>query len=219
MLSNEERNHIRAEEIFRAEIRESIAQQPRTTWKRFLKFLNTGVGLWLLSTVALGSITTIYSSWKTEDANSRQVRNRKGRLTIEIDYRISRFRESIEHMQANPTTTSRYITDTISNLETPDLSGQKPFRWAVFDEYKTQSLGALLIELASLSTGRERDRAIEQIHALEKLQTINSDFAHIPGGVLPDPKAFTLILDVVNSAFPKQPWFDPRLIPSGGRPN
>src|ERR1700730_14815893 len=129
MLSNEERNHIRAEEIFRAEIRESIAQQPRTTWKRFLKFLNTGVGLWLLSTVALGSITTIYSSWKTEDANSRQVRNRKGRLTIEIDYRISRFRESIEHMQANPTTTSRYITDTMSNLETPDLSGQKPFRW------------------------------------------------------------------------------------------
>jgi hypothetical protein len=48
MLSNEEKNRIRAEEVFREEVRRELASKKGG---RVLTFLNSALGIWLLSTM------------------------------------------------------------------------------------------------------------------------------------------------------------------------
>lgn len=52
-LTEEEKERIRHEEIFRAEIRESIENDSPSPKKKTWKFLNSPFGVWLLSSNAV----------------------------------------------------------------------------------------------------------------------------------------------------------------------
>jgi hypothetical protein len=68
MLSDDDKNRIRQEEFYRQEVQQALEReksQPKSGWGKFVAFLNTGVGLWLLSSVALGFITWSYTKWDT----------------------------------------------------------------------------------------------------------------------------------------------------------
>ena len=63
-LSQEDRNRIQAEELFRAEVQRALAtdQAGPTRGQRVIRFLNTGLGVWLLSTVVVGGASFGYAT-------------------------------------------------------------------------------------------------------------------------------------------------------------
>src|SRR6266849_5483102 len=59
MLTSDDRERIRAEEIFRSEVREQLASDPGDGKQGgpLWRFFNSPLGLWVLSSVALGAIS------------------------------------------------------------------------------------------------------------------------------------------------------------------
>jgi hypothetical protein len=58
MLGEDQQHRIRLEEVFRSEVRTQVEAhtRQRSHRARVVAFLNTGFGLWLLSTLAVGGI-------------------------------------------------------------------------------------------------------------------------------------------------------------------
>ena len=70
MLTNEDRERIRSEEMYREEVRQELRNRtarPPTKTRQIIQdiwnILNSQVGGWLLSTVLLGSVAWVYSEW------------------------------------------------------------------------------------------------------------------------------------------------------------
>jgi hypothetical protein len=64
VLSEEDRQRIQQEEIFRQEIRRDLERARATSQSlghRITRFLNTGLGLWFLTTVAVGLVSFSYT--------------------------------------------------------------------------------------------------------------------------------------------------------------
>lgn len=91
MLAEEDRARIRAEEIFRLEVRRELeASQPRPSRRQRLgSWVNSSFGLWVLSSVVLTGLTTAYTYYQSRRAE--QVRNAETerRLDTEISGRMS----------------------------------------------------------------------------------------------------------------------------------
>lgn len=82
---------IREEEIFRQEVRRALEKQPanRSFLGRVYAFFNTGLGLFLLSTVAVGGITQLFT-WSQERIAAAERREQLAReLDAEIGARVS----------------------------------------------------------------------------------------------------------------------------------
>jgi hypothetical protein len=80
MLSNKEKERIKEEEIFRAKVQKGLA----VPQNKLIKFLNSSLGIWLLSTLVLGFYGWAYSSYQTSQQNEEIVR----KLDIEIEARL-----------------------------------------------------------------------------------------------------------------------------------
>ena len=85
-LSPEEKDRIEAEEIVRQEVIKR-ADAPKTLSDKLLKFLNSGLGLWLLSAVFVSGFSTIYSM--VRDAHVAETRQLEAsrKLTLEVSHR------------------------------------------------------------------------------------------------------------------------------------
>src|SRR5271169_6432915 len=86
-LSEEERERIRAEEIFRDEVRKSLTPK-RTFWGRLYQFFNSSLGVFVLSGVFLTGISSLYvqSSEQRRETSARRENTRK--LLVEIPFRL-----------------------------------------------------------------------------------------------------------------------------------
>jgi len=84
-LTEDQKQAIRAEEIFREQVREELANQHRDHHNRVWTFLNSAFGLWLLSSVFLAVITwawtTILEKRTTEKKNAATL----VQLRVELD--------------------------------------------------------------------------------------------------------------------------------------
>jgi hypothetical protein len=90
-LSEDDRARIRAEEIFRSEVRSQLesGSQP-SRGARLLKFLNQSFILWLLSTVVVGLISWQYTRWEERQSQQRQTQTEIRNLDLEIHGRLRR---------------------------------------------------------------------------------------------------------------------------------
>ena len=74
MLNDEDKEKVRAEEIFRYEIRREIESKATNKW---IAFFNTAFGIWLLSTVVVGLVSVSYKTWQenlqSQKANQRNI--------------------------------------------------------------------------------------------------------------------------------------------------
>jgi hypothetical protein len=86
-LSDEDRGRLRAEEIFRAEVQRSLCA-PKSQLQRLLAFLNSSLGLWILSALFITGLSTTYSAWSAKQAERRRSEDAIRRLDIEIAHRI-----------------------------------------------------------------------------------------------------------------------------------
>lgn len=84
MLNDLEKEKIKAEEIYRLEVRSKIPNQKASIWK----FINSPFGLWFLSTIAVGFITWGYSILQSKYEQNRIINERVRRLDIEIFERV-----------------------------------------------------------------------------------------------------------------------------------
>ncbi len=91
-LSEDDRARLRAEEVFRHEVRSELEHSRKQPGRveRLLKFLNQPVILWLLSSVVVGLITWQYTRWEERQAQQRQVQAEVRNLDLEIHGRLRR---------------------------------------------------------------------------------------------------------------------------------
>jgi hypothetical protein len=63
MISEEDKRRITEEEVFRLEVRKSLAQEkpPQGTYGVLWTFLNSSLGLWVLSTIVIGCFGWAYT--------------------------------------------------------------------------------------------------------------------------------------------------------------
>ena len=106
MLTDDEKVKIRAEEIYRDELRAQLNKSQEVNAKsRFWTLINSSIFLWLLSTVAVGGITLAWNAaannrlkaqkkLEVEEAKRLQI----NKLNLEIEGRLSQFLVDVESM-------------------------------------------------------------------------------------------------------------------------
>lgn len=157
MLSEDEKARIRLEEVFREELREELKTAKAKTWrKQALAFFNSALGIWLLSSVALGFVTWTYSRWTETLTKERENREAVEKLEIEIAARIKRFCSL-----ATPSTFSDISRDSnetyfIALISLDNPSAQDKLSLGVFPEFAHRGLRSLLWELQTRVPVSER---------------------------------------------------------------
>jgi hypothetical protein len=198
MLTEDERNRIRAEEIFRRSLEKEFIP-PVTLRSRVWQFLNSGVGLWLLATVAVGGITTYYSrnletkatrrkEARSDDVIIRQQKLRVQKVDLEIEGRLSQYLNSLRDSDR----AKRAASETLSNGNSVDWKSQAQNWYAlkgapsaqqvklytsIFPEFRDQSLVGLLVDLSARVSSTERE-PIQSVlaHVISDLNMKPSDF-------------------------------------------
>ncbi len=110
MLSEEEKAKIKAEEIYRSELRNEIAtakvEAPKS---RVWALVNSAFFLWFLSTIFVGGITLIWTNYQNRVTDARVKSQREiealvarttqiDKLNLEIEGRLSQFIVDVEHL-------------------------------------------------------------------------------------------------------------------------
>ena len=87
---------IKSEEIFRHEIQQQLAsaQSTGSLAKRAYSFLNTPLGLWFLSSIALALLVNFYATLMSHLDGLRQKRDNVEWLDLEINHHL----EQLKHL-------------------------------------------------------------------------------------------------------------------------
>jgi hypothetical protein len=129
-LNEERRAEIRAEEIYRAEVRAQLDNTKKTKGKRLVEFLNSPLGIYLLSSILLSGITYLYTQHKTSEERKNARNTELSRLRDEIAFRERQVDEAFANVastvpSAQPS--SAHDADEISNtayrIECEEISG------------------------------------------------------------------------------------------------
>jgi hypothetical protein len=103
MLSEDERNRICAEEEVRWKTNRKLSDQfDKSPGHSVWFFLNSDLGLWLLSTLAVGGLTALYTHIHSRVVEQQAKRQRIERLDLEIEGRLSQLLVNVERMIAKP---------------------------------------------------------------------------------------------------------------------
>lgn len=159
MLSDEEKAHIRAEEIFRIEVRHFL-EPAKSRTQKFLAFLNSNLGLWIISAVFVSGISATYSSYSARVAEARQTQESVRRLDIEITRRLEKLSVLDEGVITftQKQTARAAISGTTEDDPRVGLLGD--FR-PIFREFEGRSLFALIWELQrSVPSGEKLEIAV-----------------------------------------------------------
>ncbi len=103
MLSKEDKDRIRAEEIFRSEVQREIkaTQGKKGLPAGLFKFFNSSLGIWFLSAVVLSSALYIYKDIQAGRAENAQVQLRINRIDTELGDRIKGFETILKAARTN----------------------------------------------------------------------------------------------------------------------
>lgn len=174
MLTEDEKNKIKAEEIFRAEIQASLKPKKEGG---LMGFLNSGLGIWFLSTIVIGLFTYFFNEYKENKKVDSERDIKIKQLDLEIENRISQFWVHLDPLvnQADtalplkagvPQDTIRLLWEAFKNP--PSLNPK--IATAIYKEYETRTTISLMIELSSLLG--------EKYEISTKTEKIDSDSAH-----------------------------------------
>ncbi|HEY6908484.1 MAG TPA: hypothetical protein VI356_03880 [Myxococcales bacterium] len=169
MLSDEEKDRIRAEEIFRSEVRRELARATPTPplRKRVWLVLNSAFSLWFFSSVVLAGLTAAVAAHQ----RSRDERNRnetlRRRLVTEIDGRIL---EAIEgmHVDEKRIEAGQYFPASsiyaqaaayLDNFFRNDPSNPRDF--STYPEFAQRTFRSLISELRSVQDPKGLDEVVE----------------------------------------------------------
>lgn len=137
-LTEQERERIRAEEVFREEVRATFRDKtPPTLRNRLWKFLNSSFTIFLLSSVVLGGISWQYQRWISAQARESERSMLREEASLELGYRFV----IMADVMKEPTATGRdglYVRAV--------FFGQQPYVPAIF-RFREVSVPAIMFVL------------------------------------------------------------------------
>ncbi|MGH8427839.1 MAG: hypothetical protein ACRES7_07650 [Gammaproteobacteria bacterium] len=156
MLTEEEKTRIRAEEVFRLEVRGELeAKKPHPSLpQRLGAWLNSAFALWLLSSILLTGLTAAYTAYQNHHAEQLRRAETEQRLDTEISGRMSDALAALQDFksQLQNGTWTQGLSDTYglvpnyldNNACCPrvDLS--------TYPEYRSRNFRSLLFELSAV---------------------------------------------------------------------
>ena len=166
-LTAEEMARLRDEEIFRLEVRSQLEAASRRPRSPLLTFLNSSLGIWLLSTIVVGSVSWNYSWWTERRAREGQRRELIRKLDLEISNRIETLRQLLNSLTS--------VEDFQMALQLSEKPGMGMIALSVLPEFETRGLRSLLWELQSVVPPEARPeiaRAMQGAQELAKLRMI-----------------------------------------------
>ncbi|UFS62354.1 hypothetical protein LOH54_11960 [Sulfurimonas sp. HSL-3221] len=97
-LLKNDKERIKREEIFREEVRKEIekSRKPTTWYARILKFFNTPLGIWLLSTVVVGVLGWLISRWQSRLTEERKNKAKMEEIDLQIALRLKHLHISLK---------------------------------------------------------------------------------------------------------------------------
>lgn len=223
-LTDADKAVILAEERYRQEVRDQLAEEapPKSASERAWKLLNSGLGIWLLSTVVVGLAGWAYSRWSAA-ADARADRaHRIQVLDSEIGFRLRQLRGTFP---SNPTPVSMVASGLITFRSSLPISagdtqvsasGMQPA--GLYADLASRDLFGLIWELQSLVTDEQRaslDEALVHAEALnayavQLLMVYTSDVSRLEDPVAlftPLPKMQTrLILERIDRLSGVERW-------------
>jgi hypothetical protein len=182
MLSQDDRERIRAEEIFREEVRASLAATKRPN--RIWTVLNSAFTLWLLSSVGIGGITWIYQTRQAREQARVAAQRRHVALITEITFRLQPIDEMHDFGQ---------VVTYLAAAEAGSISR------STLNEYRTLTLQSLFTELGPSVLARSFQAIRKQQPAQDVTKTnleafqvfcyhLNNDAdIHFGGALAPPP--------------------------------
>jgi hypothetical protein len=184
-LPESNRARIRAEEIYREEVRAEVTRTKtsKTRRQRLWSLLNTSFGIWLLSSVVLGGLGFLYTSTQSLLTESRIKASSIRKLDTEIASRLRQWSrlgevEEIKRDHAVPGSFARYYGWLV---KAPDQSGKFLYViYPVFPEFEHRPLLSLITELRSYVDGaeaKELDQTIDRLISWNPMIDPQSSFA------------------------------------------
>ncbi len=150
MLTGGEKDRIRLEEVYRREVQLALSRTEPAPGlqKRVWTFLNSAVGIFLLSTVVVGGLSWSYAKWDESRHVRRKTEQQAERLVIEIAGRV-RFldRNCCVDISWKKLYDLDFVFDGMIEEWLPRPS---------FPEFKERSLASLMWELSVLVPEDER---------------------------------------------------------------
>ena len=159
-LSQQTIDRIKAEEQLRFDVRVQLEAIHAKRINSVFGFLNTNLGIFLLSSIFLSSFSWVYNEYKTR----KDLRLSNQRAKTFLHYEIGQRLEVLQQLQ-----------DTISEDTKKDMVGavRGGFTYAIRREYSSLSLSALLIEYetrSDLDLSPEVQAAIRVLNHFERYE-------------------------------------------------
>jgi len=138
MLTEEQKDHLRNEELYRQEIRKHLERNGKRS--KLMSFLNSVFGIWLLSSVVITSISASWTYWQnySQSIDSRNQQLKK--VKSELSYRLRLLDNSMDRYSID--SNYSYI-GMLSPIVDPLVNGG--FGGApLFSEYEGKSFQSLI---------------------------------------------------------------------------
>jgi hypothetical protein len=157
MLDPHYKQRIRAEEIFRDEVRKQL-KGPSVATGRVFELLNKPFVIWALSSLILAGVTALYAAWQGHQTEAKKRGDMIEKLDFEIDARFSQFLESMEDLVAEPhspafafkpSATQEDIESRLKELKAPPSRNAHGWVVGVYPEFEKTGLPALIMQLRS----------------------------------------------------------------------
>jgi hypothetical protein len=147
-ISEEDKKHIREEEIYRNEIRKNL-EKPKNKSEKMLNFLNSAFGIFLLSSIFLTGLTSGYSYIKDKIDIERIKQTKINHIDLELSYRTSVLQWILDDkFDYHELHTVRGAL--IGSSERIRDYGKVGYFAPVFLEFKDRSMVGLMLELEDL---------------------------------------------------------------------
>ncbi|GEM_PF-2590910 len=140
-----------------------------------IEFLNSNLGLWLLSTCAIGIISFGYNQLTSYISEKDRREEQVIRIKIEIAQRVAQYlaqvKETVEAKDFDfNVPNDKIISATLSLLRPPSVTKDSKYQiYAAFDEYKERPVVSLIVELLVLVDAQERKKVTPSVDQLALL--------------------------------------------------
>jgi hypothetical protein len=149
LLTEDDRERIRADEAFRAELREEFAKPKQSRW---WMFLNSPFGLWFLGSVTLASITGVYNSIASARQANAERAAAKIALLEELEMRFTMAHYAIQ-IDASDKTNPKLSQKELDELVLNEVNGQREILHPEFHGVPASTLFSRLIRLSNKPKG------------------------------------------------------------------
>jgi hypothetical protein len=178
MLTEEEQNRIRAEEVIRQEVRKSL-EQDDSKRRKFWSLLNSAFVLWALSTIVVGVISVTYAKLQEQQAIVAKNAEMAEKIDTEMAARLHalRLRVAEDVRGIDPATRQRVTLDRAADLnsdvyfflsETPREVDAYPLP-NIYAEFENRTMLQLAYQYEQVVNEAERSEAEEALNNLQVL--------------------------------------------------